>query len=188
MTRENKFVKKVMYYNASIMSDKIRGLFTEIGTHSTFRFILELSLIAFFIKIPFLIISGVFFTFIGMEELVNLSDELQTAQATLSDFFFGVILAPSIETVFGQWIPIAVGSIFLKKTRWVIIFSAIIFALFHFPAIAFAPGAFLIGLLLAWCWLLKRKTGRWEAFWVTTSVHALHNLYAFLLTVLVPLE
>lgn len=170
------------------MLGKIHGLSIEISTHNNLHFILELSLIAFFIKVPLLILSDILFTSVGLEHLVKLSDELQTAQTTLSDFFLGVVIAPPVETVFGQWIPIAVGSIFLKKTKWVIIFSAIIFALFHFPAIAFTPGAFLIGLLLAWCWLLKRKTGRWEAFWVTTSVHALHNFYAFLLAVLVPLE
>lgn len=171
-----------------IMSDKIRGLFAEIGTHNTFRFILELSLIAFFIKVPLLVLSDILFTSVGLEYLVKLSDELQTAQTTLYDFLYGVLIAPPVETVFGQWIPIAIGSIFLKKTRWAIIFSAAIFALLHFPAIAFAPGAFFVGLLLAWCWLLKRKTSRWEAFWVTTSVHGLHNLYASLLAVLVPLE
>lgn len=170
------------------MLGKIHGLSIEISTHNNLRFILELSLIAFFIKVPLLILSDILFTSVGLGHLVKLSDELQTAQTTLSDFFLSVVIAPPVETVFGQWIPIAVGSLFLKKTKWVIIFSAIIFAFFHFPAIAFMPGAFFIGLLLAWCWLLKRKTGRWEAFWVTTSVHALHNLYAFLLTVLVPLE
>lgn len=150
------------------------------GEHGNLRFIVGVSLLSVFLKVVILSVSDTLFSLLGFGELVEISSDLQIPDLTIFDFFISVLAVPPIETIFGQWLPIAFASMFSKTTRVLVIFSASVFALLHYPAIAFFPGAFVVGLFLAWSWVLRRKNGRWEAFWVTTSIHMTHNLLAFL--------
>lgn len=166
----------------------IGKIFSWISTHSEPRFILELALIAFVLKVPFLILTDLILNLVGLGHLVDLANEIQTPKKDITDLISGVLIAPPMETIFGQWLPIVLASRFVKSQKGLITISASFFALSHYPAVAFFPGAFVVGLILAWSWLLKRKEGKWKAFWVTTSIHALHNLFVALLVFVVPEE
>lgn len=167
------------------------------NSYSPIRYILELSITTLIIKGLLLTVTDQIFILAGLEFLVEISEDLQVAEITLTDFIFGVILAPPIETIIGQWLPMLFASLFLKATsqnqganipkilrvnKWkLIIFSSAVFALIHWPSIAFFPGAFIVGIMFSWIFLEKRKFGWGKAFFYTTTVHALHNFIAFLL-------
>lgn len=155
--------------------------FSKLGTHPEPKFILELAFLALVLKASVLLLSGLVLNLVGLAHLVDFANETQVPTNNLASFITVVLTAPPIETIFGQWIPITLTSKLIKSGKGLMTVSALVFALFHYPAVAFFPGAFITGLILAWGWLLKRKEGWWKAFWVTTSIHALHNFFVYLL-------
>lgn len=160
--------------------------FSKLGTHPEPKFILELAFLALVLKALFLFLTGLVLNLVGLAHLVDFANETQAPPNNLADFIFVVLIAPLIETIFGQWLPITLTSKLIKSGKGLMVASASVFTLFHYPAVAFFPGAFVIGLILAWVWLLKGREGWWKAFWVTTSIHALHNFFAYLLGRVIP--
>ncbi|MFZ5425139.1 MAG: type II CAAX prenyl endopeptidase Rce1 family protein [Patescibacteria group bacterium] len=153
--------------------------FQNLSQKSNSKFILYLTLIAFLGKLPVLIVSDTLFHLVGLGALVELLEYAQVPEITSTDFVLGVLVAPFIETIIGQWIPINLIGIFFKQDKLKIIGSALVFMLIHFPAVTFFPAAFFVGLLFSWAWLQKRKVSLSKAFWTVTFIHALHNLLAF---------
>ena len=149
-------------------------------------YIIKLSVISLTLKIVVLLLFESFLTSIGQGHLVELSNESQILDLTASNFFIAVIFAPIFETLTGQWIPIAIASKFTKNISVLVIFSASVFALLHYPVIAFCPGAFVIGVVLAWTWISRRQVSRKRAFLVTSGIHAGHNALAMGITALMP--
>lgn len=94
----------------------------------------------------------------------------------------GLILAPLLETLIGQWIPIWFVSLFTKKAAAIVIVSALLFSLQHVHV--GVPGfltALPPGIFLSWCFLVKREQSRWGAYWMTAAVHCAHNACAIIL-------
>ena len=92
-------------------------------------------------------------------------------------FFTSITLAPILETLIGQMLPILIARRFIKSHVIIIAISAFVFALPHctVDVTRFLP-SFLSGILLAFTflhWLNRSKT---KAYWVTCGVHFLHNL------------
>jgi hypothetical protein len=146
--------------------------------YSRERFIIELALIAFPCKMLVMIPWA----------LMGLSYGSTTAAADTGDrgqlFFMGVIAAPLLETLIGQWIPIRVMYYFTNRIPYIMIGSAAFFAAQHLHV---GPSGFVYtfptALLLSWSFLLYRRRSRWEAYLVTAAIHALHNFLTLLLYV-----
>ncbi len=117
----------------------------------------------------------------SMLNFLNFSQDVITeatshSQLATAATIFAVIIAPFMETLFFQVLPITLLSLVTKKRVLLVLFSAILFALAHvYPLLVLYifPG----GIILAWSYLmLIKRVGKWKAFLVTVTIHALFNL------------
>lgn len=155
----------------------INNYLKKVEDYPDWRFVFELTMVAFILKILFIIIFGLIFILLGLPVDPDLSFEEGMAK---NNFFIIVILTTlfaSFETLTSQWFIIWLASKFIGSIYWKIIISAIIFSLLHTEPLLVIT-VFPIGILLAWSFIIKRKKSRWKAFWVTTAIHILHNLIA----------
>ena len=152
----------------------MKDYFRKLEKASTIRFIIVLALIAFFSKIPMGMIGAMIIEIFGLDNPLY-SSSLQTPTLTAGDIFLAIVIAPILETLIAQMAPIELLSKFTKNTKVLIISSATVFMLFHYPVIEFFPSAFVVGLVLAWAWIVKRPLGLGKTFLIVTLIHSLHN-------------
>ena len=101
----------------------------------------------------------------------------QIPEVTLDDAVFVIFMAPIIETLLGQTIPIKIGMKFTSDNKKLIVFSAIIFSLLHLPVIGFMVSAFAMGSVFSWIYIMKG--GGLKAFKIVFLAHLIHNSIAF---------
>jgi len=96
-----------------------------------------------------------------------------------------LLVAPPLETLIFQALPIFIVRWRKGSLRTQILVSTFIFAAAHFPeGIAVGVSAGVIGgLYFAFAYAHWRRHARWRAFWVTTLVHAIHNGIAFIMLI-----
>jgi membrane protease YdiL (CAAX protease family) len=100
-------------------------------------------------------------------------------------FVLLILVAPPVETVLFQAIPIFIVRLFKGSIRTQILASTILFAAGHFPeGIAVGVSAGIIGgLYFSFAYAHWRTKSRWHPLWVTTVAHGIHNGIAFVLLV-----
>lgn len=104
-------------------------------------------------------------------------------------FFSWVLLAPIIETIFLQALPVFLTKLFSSSEKWQIIVTSIVFAVPHF-LIGIIPGiaaGIVGGIYFAFAYVHWRKDSHWRAFWVTALGHGINNGITFLGIVIVEL-
>lgn len=159
----------------------IKNYFERTKKYSLVRFVFELTVLAFGLKIISSIIWTIFenilHTTLGrVPELgQNMPEDIKIYPWITLMFF--VTLGPALETLLGQALPMRVVSFFTHKRAAKILVSAIFFASLHYYPFLIV-NVFPVGIILAWSYLYHRETSFARAFWVTTSIHALHNLIA----------
>lgn len=168
-----KSLKKASRSLAKVISAYLR----RTKNYSNIRFIFELVALSFALKVSLAIFPGL---------LINTDGESNTERLAQGGlwmlFLVAVILAPALETIIGQWLPIKVASLFTKKEVCIVLFSALFFSSLHLPGGLFIffvalPG----GLVLAWSFLIKREESFYEAYWVTATIHCLVNLVSIII-------
>ena len=120
-------------------------------------------------------------------DIFNLKDFIYTAAAQIpeisyEDFLVGILIAPFIETIIGQYLPLSMLSKFNFSNTYKVIISGLFFSLLHLPVVEFLPSAFGVGVCLSIGFLsrYKYKNNLKEALILTYCIHFLHNLFAFL--------
>lgn len=97
-----------------------------------------------------------------------------------SAFFMGVVFAPLIETILGQWLPIRVARVWTENPKILLWVSTCVFALQHihagFSGLAVGFGG---GIVLAFAFLAWYRVGFGMAFLMTAAIHFVHNGIAF---------
>ena len=90
------------------------------------------------------------------------------------------VMAPIVETVFHQAIPIQLFTeVWIKKKNIAIFLSALSFAILHYYSLLYILMTFAIGLVFAWAYLNYYKRYSFNrAFWAIAIVHALRNAIA----------
>lgn len=98
-------------------------------------------------------------------------------------FVMLLMIAPPLETLVFQAFPIFVVRRLEGSIRSQILVSTVLFSAAHFPeGIATGVSAGIIGgLYFAFAYAHWRSRSRWQALWITTVCHAIHNGIAFLL-------
>lgn len=112
---------------------------------------------------------------------------LGTAGFSVFSVFMVVAVASILETLIYQYGVIRLINIlpiFRGKRSVLILLSATAFGLAHWEPIFHVFHTFLLGLLLAYTYVLKMERPR-EAFWIVTAIHAMRNLISFTLAFLV---
>lgn len=96
-------------------------------------------------------------------------------------FVGSVLLAPLLETLIYQTAPILILRKYSSARPAIIILaSSILFAVGHDYDISYIFYAFLIGLLLAYSYVIYlEKTV--SAFWVVAAIHSLRNLFSLVI-------
>jgi hypothetical protein len=146
----------------------------------TFVFILSITALAIFGKVlGGLIGNHLVVYFFPTKPSFNSTNQIP--HITFFDFLYTVIIAPPLETFLGQYLPIRIVEKFTKNDNVKIGVSASIFALIHLPVLGFLLGAFFVGIVYAWAYIVRRKQKKSDAFLVVAQSHALQNLISFLL-------
>lgn len=163
------------------MITAVKNYFERTKKYSLVRFVLELTVVAFGLKILssilWTIIENILHTTLGrIPELgQNMPEDIKIY--TLATLVLFVTVGPALETLLGQALPMRVVEAFTKSKTAKILVSGIFFASLHYYPFLIV-NVFPVGLILAWSYLYHRQTSFARAFWVTTSIHALHNLIA----------
>jgi hypothetical protein len=168
-----KNLKKACHSLAEVISAYLQ----RTRKYSNIRFIFELVSLDFVLRASLVIFP---------ETLINTDGESNTERLAQEGlwvlFLVGVILAPALETIIGQWLPIKVASLFTNNKFYIVLFSALFFSSLHLPGgltifFVVLPG----GLVLAWSFLIKREESCLKAYWITAVIHGLANLVSIII-------
>lgn len=123
---------------------------------STMRFIVTMILLTFLVIVPFLPLFSLYEKYIG-----EMGKPINIVTATLLwKIIDGSILAPILETLIFQYAIIEIlNSIKILKERSIVIVmvSAVLFGISHSYSYLYIFYAFIIGLLLAYSYLIYKK-------------------------------
>ncbi len=159
------------------MKSKLIGYFAQTRSYPVWRFIIEMAVIAFFLKILFILIGIPIVSFLGLSTETDLSLEKSFLDYQIWLTVGLIVIFAAFETITSQMFVLWFAKKISKDTAFRILLSSVVFALLHVePMLIFA--VFPIGLILAWTYLVYRERSIWAALWVTTTIHALHNLFA----------
>jgi hypothetical protein len=157
---------------------KVNKYFQRTKKYSAKRFILEMSILAFILKIGVIILSGLFFLSIGViPPASDISYEKELIEQGILSATVFIILAAAFETLTAQAFILWIMAYFTKNIFWQILVSSVIFALLHVDPMLIAI-VFPIGIVLAWSYKVYRNKSFLMAFLVTTIIHVNHNLFA----------
>ena len=92
-------------------------------------------------------------------------------------FLVVVLIAPVVETMLAQALPIFVVRKFGGSFRVQIIISTVLFAACHFHegVVAGISAGVIGGFYFGFTYAHWREKSRWTSFWVTATSHAIHN-------------
>lgn len=156
--------------------------FRRLQNRSDIRFVAEMALLTvgsrFFLAFPALLLLES----VGVNTGTPNIDVYKVGQTPLALFMTLCLFSPAIETILFQWLPVKILSLFGANTFVQIFFPAIVFAFAHVDVglINFI-GNIPIGLLLTWAFVVKQRKSTWTGLWVTFAIHALSNLFPFLI-------
>ncbi len=144
------------------------------SSYSFLAFTIGTALVALLIKIPAGILGSVL---IDIAQLDNplYSASMQEPVLTRVDIATAVMIAPIIETILGQMLPIELLRTRISQKSFLIGTSALLFMLMHYPVLEFFPSAGAVGVVFGYAWVKQREVSVRSAFWSVTLSHALHN-------------
>jgi membrane protease YdiL (CAAX protease family) len=161
----------------------IKNISNKLASLNDVVLVILIAFIAYFIKIPAVMINETLLNKLGITQTLFMSDQ-QIPEITFISFFLSVLIAPSAETFVAQFLPIKLARKFSANIFLTLIFSSFVFSLLHLPVIGFLFPAFCIGIIFAWFYVVREAQDPLKAFILVSASHSLHNLIAFL-TVLI---
>lgn len=155
------------------MNRVFRKIDSKLKALSTPVFIIVMTMLSIVIILPFLPLFYALERFIGpMGGPSLMQDKL------IDQFIFGVLLIPLLETLIHQTAPIILLKKYTRlKPGTIILVSAILFGAVHFYSVSYIFYAFLIGLILAYAYMIYLEKNA-SAFWVVAAIHSLRNLFS----------
>lgn len=98
-------------------------------------------------------------------------------------FFMVVVFAPLIETLLLQQLPIVLARRFRMSASLQFAMGAIPFAALHFESgvVTGVAAGIVGGALFSFSYLTFIAESKMKAFWMTATIHALHNLVPFVM-------
>lgn len=114
-----------------------------------------------------------------------LPDNNEIIDVDLIKIISAVVLAPIIETFLAQMLVILIARKFINSSTWIIMISALLFALGHgFDDPFRLVIMFVSGILLAFSYLHWLEKSKLLAYGVTCSIHFLHNFIIYIPVIL----
>ena len=149
-----------------------------------YRYLLQLSTIRLFLLLFFCtyltrILAGIILEhFLGLNPTVGNNESDLLAQ--IGHSFYGVIIAPIIETAIFQKLILDNSKPRIKNNILCVALSAVVFGLVHCTRIAQIVLAAFSGFYLGLFYTIARQK-KYNAFWLTCLMHALWNLIVYIL-------
>ena len=138
---------------------------------NTVSFVLVMVVTSFLVLIPFLPVLKYLVEHVGP---LGGPDSLQGS--IFLQFIIGVTLAPLVETMLFQSLPIYILMTYTKLNNAAVMsISALFFALSHFYSLTYVFVTFFVGFVLAYAYIVYLKK-RQSSYWVVVAIHALRNL------------
>lgn len=164
------------------MSKKLYKLHNYLKKLPTIKFIVMIVLFTYLIFMPLIPLF-----YLGEKYIGLMGGATTITRSSLLVEGIGVtIVAPILETLIFQYGVIEILnhiSYFKKKNLVIGIISAILFGVVHSYSVLYMFFGFIIGLLLAYSYILyKRKS--FSAFWVVFWIHCIRNSISFLLSLI----
>lgn len=155
-----------------------RGRFAWYRELSPWTFLVCITLESLLVSVAAAIIVRIF---IREPEL-----DVRIGLGPLSFFVMAVLVAPVLETLFCQTLPIAIVRRLRGPFALQVLVSTALFGGLHFlEGIGVGVAAGLVGgFYLAFAYAHWSHQSHWTAFWVTAGSHALHNYALFLILAL----
>jgi len=142
-----------------------------------FWFIVVMTFLSLILIIPFIPIILLLEFCFGAMKGPNL-------KLTLEDIILGVVIIPPIETFLGQWLVIK-SLRRIKKLRdqdfFIGFVSALVFGLWHTYSVAYIFFGFLVGVFLAYSFILYEHKKK-SPFWTVTAIHSFRNFISIILS------
>jgi hypothetical protein len=108
----------------------------------------------------------------------SVGPELLLSLGITGRIILGSIIVPAIETAVFQWLPVRVLRQRFRLAWFVVVpVSAALFAAAHWYGASYVLFAFLIGLVLIYCYAIGTENGGYP-FLTTYAVHAVRNTIA----------
>ncbi|RVU90935.1 CPBP family intramembrane metalloprotease [Flavobacterium columnare] len=137
----------------------------------------------FFLFLTIAILNGYIFNFlIKIFELKNLNNSGNDLEnfSKFSKFLIIVIVAPFIETLIFQYLPLKVLERFKIENRFLlIIIPSLIFSLIHPYHYIYILMTFFGGIILNSYYQISKNNNKYY-FFLTTLLHSMYNLFGFL--------
>ena len=134
------------------------------------------------------LVANMLFIFTGsIFGLINEDNAIDGYETDIAGFLTIILLAPFIETIVFQYLPLKIAGLFIKKSRYVLYYTillvSLLFGLLHGDLILYKLTAFFYGFIwICCCFLLIRKKRR--PIFFTWLIHACYNGLLFGLTCL----
>ena len=158
----------------------LRWYLGRAGSYSSRRFIIEMAVLSFVLKIAFTLPFALLISDLGESNTDRMLDELPPEAIAI----VALGLAPVFETLIFQWFLPWICSLFTSRWVWRIGLPSAVFAVAHIPSAGVhALSVLLPGIVFTLGFAAKRQSSRWTALWTTSVVHALHNAIAFSLVI-----
>lgn len=159
--------------------------FTRISKYPTFRFILEVTSLAFLSRFFLVLPAAVFLSAFGVDlGTVNI-EKLQLDEEFIPTVMYAVVIAPFIETLVFQWIPLSVLRFIRIPVTVAIILTTLLFAYAHLEdGLINFIGMLPIGFLFVWAFIVRQRKSKWNAIFTVYVIHGLTNLFATVLYLL----
>jgi hypothetical protein len=148
------------------------------------RFIFEMTLLAWFLKIVITLPISLTVLFVyGDPGVWQNPQQAAFAARPLTNMLLALAVAPLLETLMGQWAPIALIQQWTPRQSLALAAATLFFAGLHILAwnmmivIATLPA----GLVLAWSFLVWQRHSLVHAMGVTVAIHTLYNMIALVL-------
>ncbi len=103
------------------------------------------------------------------------------SMSLISQFIFAVVIVPLLETLLFQLLPISLLRKFTGfSSGTVIIISSMLFGLQHCYSPMYILHGFLIGLVLAYSYIVYENREN-SSYWVVCSIHSLRNCFSLVI-------
>lgn len=120
---------------------------------------------------------------IDLFKFESVSNAVTRDQSILKIFIYALILGPFFETLLFQFIPVKLLStyvFFKKKKIWIVLISALLFALTHLYSSYYFIYTFLMGINLVLFFFIMEFKNKGSGLWHATLLHAIINLMVFI--------
>jgi uncharacterized protein len=133
----------------------------------------------FLLSLTLAICNGYFFDWVIKIYNISVGNREVLDISKWEKFWLVCFIAPIIETLVFQFLPVFIISKFIKNENGTIFLIALIFCLFHTYSVVYVCMTFMGGVIMGYFYFKTKKLGFYPIV-STIILHSFYNLYGFL--------